>query len=488
MSSKAKNGLTLVQKILVVFSVICMFCTAWIPAPFGLTQSAFKLLGIIIGAMILWIKIGTSWPNILILMAMMTLPEYSAKDIIASSLGNDIVGFIMFCMMLGASITKTGIAKRLAVFFLTNRLARKSPWWTVIQFFFASFLISSFNSSTASMVILLPISIEILKSINATKKSPMSTMLIMGSLVFVLLGNCATPIAHVVSLQGMNLYQLYTGKEIDFFIFCATLVPVSLACGLAFILICRFIWRPDISAIKELNCDELSKSVGKMTRREKIIAVIYITVIVLWILPGVCKYVAPGIYGYLSWIDKCYPPMVALVLMNLITVDDAPLLSYKDALDNVSWGALIFIATIGCLGTVTANKEIGLSAWLADVLTPAFSGVNVYVFVFIIIIFCAVFTNFASNSVAIAVGFAVAMPLVTSIFDGQISSVLVGLFIACSAQFSFSTAPATPPAALCVESGWMDSKSMLTWGSITTFVFCLVLLGLGIVLTSVLGI
>lgn len=487
MSSQSKTAYKPYQWIMIVVSIASMFLPKMFSAPAGLTQSGFQLLGIVVGAMILWVGMDTSWPSLLVMLALMTIPELGSKAVAQGSFGNETVVFLIFCMMLAASITKTGIAKRLAIYFLTNRFSRRSPWWTMIMFFIASFIICSFVSSVAGIVIVLPIAIEILEKVNCEKKSPTATVLIFGTVVFCVLANCATPIAHAMSLQGMSLYQSYTGKELDFFTFCATLLPVAFVCGLIFVLLCRFIWRPDVSCMRGLNYDELQASIGSMEQREKVAAVVYVLAVILWIVPGVSKYLLPGIYPYLGWIDKCYPPIAAVLFLNFVTIDNEPVLSYKDSFGNVGWGTITFIAAINLLGGATANAEIGLPAWFAETLTPVFSNVPPLVFIFIIVLFCAVFTNFASNAVAIAIGYAIALPLVLTIYQGEINPVMMGLFITCSSQFSYATAPATPAAAVAIESGWINTSSVFKWGMIAALIFCVVLVVLGAVTCNMLS-
>lgn len=467
------------QWILIIAAVIALFGTRIIPPPSGLSQSGLQIMGIMTGALILWVGLGVDWPSLLVLLALMTIPELGSNAVLAGSFGNPGVVFLIFCMMLAACLTKTGLAKRLAICFLTNKLSRKRPWWTIAMFYLAVFVLGSFVSAGAGIVITLPIAVEILERIGCKKKDGLSTMLVLGTVVVGMLANCSTPIAHAMSIQGIYLYHTYTGGELDFFSFCATLLPVALVCLIVFYLICRFLWRPDVSHMTELDFDNLKQSIGPMSKREKISAVVYMTVVILWILPGLFKYIAPGIYPYVSWINQNYPPIVAVITLNFIYADGKKVLSYKDAFGNVAWGAVVFMAAINMLGNATANPEIGLPDWLAGTLTPVFSGISPTVFMIIIVLFIAIVTNFASNAVAIAIGYAIALPLVLTIYDGAINPALMGLFVTCAGQFSYATPPATPSAAIASESGWMKSSSMCKWGMICAVVFAFILIGAG---------
>ena len=117
-----------------VIALLFMFATKFIPSPADLSQAGFQVLGILIGAIILFLTWGTGFPSMMIVFALMTVDGLSAAKVTQATFGNNTVVFLVFCMMLAACLTKSGAARRIAIWFLTNKLARKSPWWTVIMF------------------------------------------------------------------------------------------------------------------------------------------------------------------------------------------------------------------------------------------------------------------------------------------------------------------------------------------------------------------
>ena len=49
--------------IALIVAAFCMLATGFVPPPEGLSQSGFQVLGIIIGASILFLSWGTGWPS-----------------------------------------------------------------------------------------------------------------------------------------------------------------------------------------------------------------------------------------------------------------------------------------------------------------------------------------------------------------------------------------------------------------------------------------
>lgn len=116
------------RTISVLAALLCMVLFRFIPAPAGLTASAMQVLGIFAGALILWMTISIDWPSMLVLAALVTVPELTMNSVLAASLGNSTVAFLMFTLMCTYALSKTAFVRRCAILFICSPVARKSPW------------------------------------------------------------------------------------------------------------------------------------------------------------------------------------------------------------------------------------------------------------------------------------------------------------------------------------------------------------------------
>lgn len=449
-----------------VIALLFMFATKFIPSPADLSQAGFQVLGILIGAIILFLTWGTGFPSMMIVFALMTVDGLSAAKVTQATFGNNTVVFLVFCMMLAACLTKSGAARRIAIWFLTNKLARKSPWWTVIMFFAANYVLNFVLSTAATIFVMLPIAVEILESVGIQKedKTPIAVALMLGTLVTGLISNSANPISHATTLQGFSFYESFTGEAMDFFTYCAIAFPISIVCVVLFVLMVKFVWRPDVSALKNVNYDAMTSSMGTMTKKEKWSVFFYIVCVLLWMMPGLSKYIWPGAAAFFGKINNCLPPLAALFLMNFIKVDGEKILDWGEAVKSVNWPSFMFIASIMGLGSFMGNADIGLSEWLSNVMAPTFSHMPPLVFAIIMVFAVDLLTNFCSNSVALSVVFAVALPLCMNLYSGQLSPMMIAILITSSAMNGWATPPATPTAAVAYSSGWTDNRQVCKWG------------------------
>lgn len=109
-----------------------MFGSRYVPVA-GLPESGVQILGILIGGMILWLSMGVGWTSLYVLFALSTVPILGAAKVCTTSFGNATTVLMLYCFMIAACLTKSGFARRIAIVLMTNKLSRKSPWYTVLM-------------------------------------------------------------------------------------------------------------------------------------------------------------------------------------------------------------------------------------------------------------------------------------------------------------------------------------------------------------------
>ena len=77
-----------------MIALLFMFATKFIPSPADLSQAGFQVLGILIGAIILFLTWGTGFPSMMIVFALMTVDGLSAAKVTQATFGNNTVVFL----------------------------------------------------------------------------------------------------------------------------------------------------------------------------------------------------------------------------------------------------------------------------------------------------------------------------------------------------------------------------------------------------------
>ena len=485
----SKSEMTRGKFLVFAIGFIIMFGVKLLPPPWGMSSAAFQVFGVVIGGLImLFVTVGLS--SVMIFLALSLIPELGVGTVAAQSFGNSTFMLMMFIFMFSSVLDKRGIAKRIAIGLMTSRIGRKGPWYTVTMIFVAAFIIGSFLGSALSLMIFLPILVQIFRETGSgspEQKSPITSLLVCGVAICVCIAQCGTPIGHTITIYGMRAYEQYTGGSLDFGTYCAISLPVAILTVIAWCLIARFIWKPDLSAMSGLDYDRLRAEVTAMNRGDKIATAIYVLVILAWVIPGVSRYLIPSLYNAVfSKIDDNIPAMIGISALCLIRSEGKPLITYDELIKTVPFKTILYMAAVLGLSGCVNNADVGLSAWLAEVLGDAFSGMGVVTFVIVIVTICILATNFMPNMVVVTLGMAVAMPLMTGIYDGQFSPMVVGALITAAGSYAYAAPSACPTAAIACGSGWIDYADLLKFGlisAVTAIIFsCAVGIPLGFIM------
>lgn len=450
----------------IVAALACIAGFRFLPAPAGMTGSAMQVLGIFIGALILWLTLSIDWPSLLALAALVTVPELTMGSVLTNSLGNSTVAFLLFTFMCTYAISKTSFVKRCAILFISSRLARKSPWAFFILYCASILIIGLVMSPSVVFVIYLPILKAICEELDLHENDKLANALMLGQLFSSAISCGMTPIAHVFPIMAMGFYQNATGTAVSYAHYMAFAMPVGVICFVIMILLFRFMLRPDMSCVSKLDFQALKQSVTPADRREKVTLTIFFLVVAMWVLPEFIEPALPSVASFLDTQGTAFPPLVGAVALCLLSVDGAPLMNFKEAMQKgVEWGSVIMAGATLALGSAMTNADIGLTDWLSSAIAPTLSGLPVWLLILVFTIWAAVMTNVASNMVTVTVVCAVAIPLCMA-SNGAVSTPAIAMIIGMLASYAFVTPPAHPNVPLAIGSGWTKTGQVITYGSI----------------------
>ena len=116
-------------KKIIGFLIGCLFLFgfSYLPINIGLSSDAMTMIGIFIGAIIFWLTVDVGWPSLLVLFSLTQLTDVSIGTVMSSSLGNNTVAFLIFSCILTYSLSATGLLRRIALWFVNLKIAKKSP-------------------------------------------------------------------------------------------------------------------------------------------------------------------------------------------------------------------------------------------------------------------------------------------------------------------------------------------------------------------------
>lgn len=466
--------------IIIAVSIFLMFFGGRLPAVMGLSPEGMQILCIFLGSMLLWLFVDTVWPSILGMIALCFSPLYTYSSVIAGSWGNWIVAFLIFSNIVTSVLTKSGFLKRVAIWFVTRPIAKKSPWLFLTLLFLSPLAIGAFMSPIPTFIVFLPIMEQIYAELGYEKGDRFPAVCTMGLLAASSISTATTPIAHTFPILAMSLYQKDTGASIDFLSYTAAGIAFGVVALIALMLLIRFVFKPDLSRIQNLDTEALKGSQGKITKREIVALVDFGIVVLLWMAPGLLKYIAPTVASFINSFGTPIPAMLGTVLLFFIKVDDKPMLNVKEVMGNgVPWGAIILVADTMIISSALTNADVGITSAFIAVLEPVTRYLSGSALVVIIIMLTAILTNFISNTVAVTMFYSIALPIVFANPQLGINPAALASMIGAASCVAMATPPATAHAALASGTGWLDTKTMLSHGMLISIAAGLILAFIG---------
>ena len=463
----------------VILGLLCMFLGKVLPPAGGLTPAGMQVLGIFAGVLIMWLTIAIHWPSLLGIAMLATVPGLSLNKLLAVSVGNSTFSFLLFTFMCTYALSKTPFVKRCAIGFICSRIARKGSWWFLISYCASVLIIGMFMSPVVLFVSYLPILDAICEELQLRNEDSLTNSLVLGQLICAEMSCGMTPIAHVFPIMALGFYSAATGKSIAYGDYMLFAVPVGLICFAALMLIFRFVLKPDMSKVANLDFDALEKTIPPMEKYEKMVLSICVAVVIMWIVPGFLKSSFPGIYQFFKNQGTAFPPLVGASLLCLLTLEGKPLLDFKEAVSKgVDWGSIIMAAGTLALGAAMTNKTVGITAWISQTIAPLLQSASAATMVLFIIAWASIQTNVSSNMVTVTVVTAIAIPLCNAT-NGAINTAVVCALIGMIASYAYATPPAHPAVALAIGSEKTTTGQVLKLGITMMIIAVLVTVAVG---------
>lgn len=341
----------------------------------------------------------------------------------------------------------------------------------IAGFMISSAFMSMWVSNTAATLMMLPIAmsvIELTKSVENTgidqrqfKNFALTLMLAIAFSSSV--GGLGTVIGTPTNALMIAFVSDAYGIEISFAEWMMIGIPVViLGLPVIFYTLANIIYPVRFQTLpggKEYILDEI-KHLGKISRAEVMVAVIFAFVGVMWII-------RPLLAEYISGLSDAGIAIFGALLLFLIPVNIRKaifLLTWKDA-EKLPWGVLILFG--GGLSLAGAIQRTGLAEWIGGYF-GILAGWHI-IFILLIIAFVIImFTELASNS-ATAAAF---LPVIGSVAIGLGQDpLLFAIPVALVASCAFMLPVATPPNAIVYGSGVMTIPEMAKAGFMLNLFF-----------------
>lgn len=484
-SSENRKDLKWYINSLVVF--LFVFGFGHLPALEPLTSVGMQMVGIFIGVIWGWSTVGMVWPSLLGLIALSFTEITSMSQLLAIGFGTDVFPFMILMFTVMKLIEGTGTANWIANKVLSIKFLQGKPWLFIFMMFLCTYIISGFAGGPfLSAIMFWSIFYGIFQATGYKPYDKFSTLMVIGTMFSACLALVIMPFKGnaIVLVQTFNTL---TGMEIDFLKYECLVVPTSMMIILAYVLICKFVFRADVSALKDFDInkgDFLDKNSMTLNKKQKASLAVLVAVLAIMMAPSIL----PGTWAItqiLSGLGMTGRFAVITIIVCIIRVDGEPLLDFgKVASNAVMWDAMFLAAFIIPMSSLLTADVTGVKPFLVTVLSPILAGRSLLVFVALLLLLAAVLTNIANNGV-IAI---ILMSVVVSFTEQMgVDPTGVCILLMLCVQMALVTPAASPFAAILFgNKEWVRPKDIYFYGTISVLLCTIVTIIIGYFLITLL--
>ena len=337
------------------------------------------------------------------------------------------------------------------------RLAKGNLKLSITYLFTATTFLSMWINNTAVAAMMLPLTMGMLKGINAEKNHRLYAFVLLGMAFSASIGGIGTLVGSAPNAILASQIQVTFTEWLSYGFPVMILLVPSMIFSLWVIL------RPDFSVDFNPSLEKVS-----FNRKNIITLVIFIGMAIMLLFSSLLN---PWITAFLELPKKIenFDTVIALCVVIFICVSGVA--SWKEIQERVEWGVLVLFG--GGLTLSIVMKDSGASKIMADSIVQFVQTKPLWVLCFVMTAFIIFLTEFTSNTASAAL----IMPIVISVAQSMnLPPIALAAIIACGASCAFMLPIATPPNAIVFATGNVKQLDMAKVGLILNL-FCIAIIG-----------
>jgi sodium-dependent dicarboxylate transporter 2/3/5 len=424
----------------------------------GLSEQATAVLAVTSWIAIWWITEAIPI-EATALLPIILFPLFGALGLkeTGAAYGHKFIFLFVGGFILAIAIEKWNLHKRIALHII--RIVGTSLINIMLGFMLSTALLSMWISNTATTVMMLPIGMAVISQVNGgnlRKDTQFGKALMLSIAYSASIGGMATLIGTPPNLILAGVVNELYGIEISFLQWFQFGLPVAIV----LLFVCWVYLGYFAFSLKGLEMpsgkkviDAQIKELGKMSKEERSVAIIFILTAIAWI----CRSFL--LSEFIPAIDDTIIALIAGIAMFVVPSQrkGEGLLKWEDAVQ-LPWGVLLLFG--GGIALAIGFDTSGLAEWIGNQLT-ALNGAPLFILVLIIVASVNFLTEITSNlaTTTILLPVLAALAVVTDVHPYLL---LVAATVAASCAFMLPVA--TPPNALVFGSGYVKMSDMIRTG------------------------
>ena len=406
----------------------------------------------------------------------------NGKDV-SSTYFNHVIFLFIGGFLVALAMQKWDLHKRIAIRILL--ITGSSPARILLGFMLATSFLSMWISNTATAMMMVPILLSIVKKleefIEEKELNKYTVGLLLGVAYSASIGGVATLVGTPPNLSFARIFQIMfpSAPEISFSTWFIYALPISITFFIITWIYLFALYSPKKSfgKLKNIDFKKQYKDLGKSTYEQKVVAIVFSLLAVLWLTRAGIKigdFNIPGwssLFSSPSYLNDGTVAIALSVVLFLIPSKNhiGKRIMDWDTASKIPWNIVLLFG--GGFALASAFKESGLSIWVGEQLSTI-GELHPIIIIAIIAITMTFLTELTSNTATTEMLLPVLAGLSVTI---EINPLLFMLPATISASMAFMLPVATPPNAIVFGSNKISVMQMARTGFMLNIVGVIVI-------------
>jgi len=445
------------RKLGIIFGPALFFLIIFLPTPGGMSDTA-KIVLALTALMVVWWITEAIPPYATALLPLGLLPLLGVAPIedVAPEYMNPIIIMILGMFLIAIAVEQSGLHKKIAFALITK--FGYEPKRIFLGIMISGMVLSSLISNTTVVLILIPVVMTIIKSlensgIKISKK--VKTVMFLGLAYSTVFGATVMLIGGTPNLIYASIVHEMVGHEVTFVEWSLLGAPIAIVMLFGTVKYFGSIFKTESSQIQSEKIKQIlqleESKLGKITTEQKIVLIVLVGAITLMFTGPIWH---PPDFN----VTNAEIALLAGISLFLLPKSrNEPILTWSHV-EKLPFGILFLLG--GGLALAFAFNISGLVEYFGKAFT--FLNDVPYEISFVIILSIVIFVTNLKSSTAMA---AIALPIVGTLSilnDWPFLPTMFGMTVAIG--FAFLLPTGTPPNALVYEKGVVTIKDMVRYG------------------------
>ncbi len=442
---------------IIVFLGITFFFSKLVPTVQPLTHYGMNVLGALIGVVYAWIFIDIVWPSMVGLLAIGLLDIMPINTLFNKGFGDPTVILMMFIFVFSAVLDKNGVTRWISMWFVSRKVVQGKPWLLTFALLLSIAVLGGLSSATPACVIGWSLMYGIFRICGYERCEGYPMMMIIGAVFASQLGMALIPFKSL-PLVAISAYESLSGATVNYAVYMIASFSSCLLCLTAFILIGKFVLRPELSKLTSLDIKTLiTEDEMRLSGVQKLLFAFLVALILFMVLPGFLPENL-SITVFFKKIGNTGVCVLLVALLAAIKIKGKPLCPWRTMVnEGVAWPIIFILAFVLPLSGPISDPKSGITDFMLNFLNPLFGAGGSTNFLICIGIVGVILTQFINNT-AIAVAL---MPVVYSYCtaNGMLPEQPV-ILVTVASCLAFLTPAASSTSAMLHGNEWVTTKAI----------------------------